>query len=266
MIRVPREFNPDAPVLLVNIGNTNTALAMWGRDEVSRVVAVPTGQAAAFDDALAAMVETFSHDGPAASVIASVVPAALAALRERLDEVFDRVPLVLGEQVGLPIDVDLDDPTTVGMDRVCGAAAAFDRLGRSCVVVSFGTAVTVDLVNDDGAFVGGAILPGVRLQLAALHDRAAQLPRVEPAFPKNVIGRTTAEAMQNGVCRGIAGSVRWLVEAYATELHAWPQVVATGGDAVFMAPHCDFLDNVVPDLALRGLGLAYQKHLARMGV
>jgi len=126
--------------------------------------------------------------------------------------------------------------------------------------------VTVDLVSDEGSLLGGAILPGVRVQLAALHEHTALLPIVEPAFPQDPIGRGTVEAMQNGVCRGLAGAVRGLVEAYATALNHWPQTVATGGDAVFMAPHCDFLDNVVADLCLRGVGLAYTKHLAAMGL
>ncbi len=265
MIRLPRDFDPDAPVLLVSIGNTNTTLAMWGEGSVSRIVATSTGRMDEFNEALAAMMDSFPPPGPAASVLASVVPSWLAEVRQRLEAALDRDPLVLGENVARPIELAVDQPTAVGMDRICNAAAAHDRLQRSCVVVSFGTAITVDLVNDEGMFAGGAILPGVRMQLAALHDRAAQLPLVEPAFPQNVVGRTTAEAIQNGVCRGIAGSVRWLVETYATEIHHWPQVVATGGDAVFMAPHCDFLDNVVADLGLRGIGLAYAKHLTQMG-
>jgi len=152
------------------------------------------------------------------------------------------------------------------MDRVCAAAAAYDKIQQACAVVDFGTAVTVDLVDDEGTFIGGAILPGLKLQLRALHEHTAQLPTVDPAFPELPYGRDTIEAMQTGVCRGMAGAVRGLVEGYATHLNRWPQVIATGGDAALMAPYCDFLDNVVSDLTLRGAGLAYTKYLADAGV
>jgi len=88
---------------------------------------------------------------------------------------------------------------------------------------------------------------------------------VNPGFPELPYGRNTIEAIQNGVCRGLAGAVRGLVEAYARHLNRWPHVVASGGDVAFLAPHCDFLDTVVSDLTLRGVGLAYDKHLAEMG-
>ena len=103
------------------------------------------------------------------------------------------------------------------------------------------------------------------MQLRALHEHTAQLPEVPPAFPELPYGRNTAEAIQAGVCRGITGAVRAIIEAYATHLNRWPQTVATGGDAALLAPHCDFLDNVVSDLILRGVALAYDKHLAEMG-
>ncbi len=84
-------------------------------------------------------------------------------------------------------------------------------------------------------------------------------------MPELPFGRDTTEAIQIGVCRGIAGAVRGLVESYATHLHRWPQVVATGGDLSFIAPHCDFLDTLAKDLTLRGIGLAYTKHMTAMG-
>jgi len=124
----------------------------------------------------------------------------------------------------------------------------------------------VDLVDDDGILLGGAILPGLRLQLRALHDFTARLPAVEPVFLEAAFGRDTTEAIQTGVCRGLAGGVRWIIEGYATQLNRWPQVVATGGDLAFMLPHCDFVDSPVPYLTLRGVGIAFRKHLAAQGV
>jgi type III pantothenate kinase len=103
------------------------------------------------------------------------------------------------------------------------------------------------------------------MQLRALHEFTALLPRVEPAFPELPYGRNTSEAMQIGVCRGVAGAVRGLVEGYATSLNRWPQLIATGGDVEFMAPYCDYIDTCVSRLTLRGLGLAYSRHLLEQG-
>ncbi len=262
MIMIPPDFDPEAPVTIIAIGNSRTALAIWADGQVAAVVRVDTGDMGAFDDAFEALARSMPRGRPAAAVVSSVVPSALEKVRERIETLIDRTALVIGEQVALPIDVALAEPLKVGVDRLCNAAAAYERLKHSCVVIDFGTAVTVDLVDDDGVFQGGAILPGLKLQLAALRDHTAQLPDVPVEIPEDPIGRSTREAMQNGVCRGLCGAVRGLVEAYATKINHWPQTVATGGDAVLLAPHCDFLDNVVPDLCLRGVGLAYSRRIA----
>jgi len=262
MIMIPPDFDPDAPVTVIAIGNSRTALGIWTSGQVAAVVRVPTGDVGAFDEAFEELARSMPLGRPAAAVVSSVVPMALATVRARIEALIDRAALVIGEQVARPIDVCVPEPAKVGMDRLCNAAAAYERLEHSCVVVDFGTAVTVDLVDDDGVFQGGAILPGLRLQFAALHQHTAQLPEVPVEIPEDPVGRSTREAMQSGVCRGLCGAVRGLVEAYASKINHWPQTVATGGDAVLLAPYCDFLDNVVPDLCLRGVGLAYSRRIA----
>lgn len=263
---MPDRAQPEAPIAVLSIGNTSTTMGIWHQARVTGIVGVGTANSAEFDGAFDVLARSFAGGKPPAVVVASVVPAALMHVRQRVEAVIDRAALVVGEQVAHPIDVALKDAASVGMDRICCAAAVYDRLQHSAVVVDFGTAVTVDLVDDDGAFQGGAILPGLHLQLGALHEHTAQLPLAEPAFPTDPIGRDTVQAIQTGVCRGLAGAVRGLVEAFATQVNHWPQVVVTGGDAVFMAPHCDFVDNVVPDLCLRGVGLAYDRHIRSMGL
>ena len=224
-----------------------------------------TDDQAAFEKAYAAHAEAAPKGRPAATVVGSVVPEALERIKAHVFAQQDKETLVVGETLPLPIDVGVTDSRAIGVDRVCAAAAAFEKLQTGCTIVDFGTAVTVDLVDDDGTLLGGAILPGVAMQLRALHEYTAALPEVEPGIPELPFGRDTTEAMQNGVCRGVAGAVRGLVEGFAAHLNHWPQVVATGGDVTLLAPQCDFLDAMVRDLALRGIGLAYTKHLAEMG-
>lgn len=265
MIHARSPYDPDDPVVVIDIGNTSVSVATWQSNAVKTPIAFPRGDSDAFLDAFSAHAGACPRGRPSATVISSVVPETLDRIRDQISRIVSKPALVVGDELALPLDVGVDNPRGVGVDRVCAAAAAFDRLQRACIVVDFGTAVTVDLVDDDGVFVGGAILPGLRLQLQALHERTAVLPAVEPAVPDAPYGRNTIEAIQTGVCRGLAGAVRGIVEGYATALNRWPQVVATGGDLEFMAPLCDFLDTAVKHLTLRGVGLAYHKYMVEAG-
>lgn len=265
MIQPIYEVDPEAPVVLVEIGNTKVKLATWFQSEVKTPLSVPVADADAFDQAFTAHVDGISATVPPPTIVGSVVPDALKRVREYVRQRYDRDVLVVGEKVALPLDVGVDDVKSIGVDRVCAAAAAYDKIENACVVVDIGTAITVDLVDDDGTLIGGAILPGLHLQLRALHEFTAQLPEVEPALPELPYGRNTVEAMQNGVCRGVAGAIRELVEGYASSINRWPQVVATGGGLELMSPVLTFVDTMVTDLSLRGLGLAYRKHLEALG-
>ena len=265
MIRALPNYDPDAPIVVIDIGNTATKVATWHEERLKSTLAVKTDDAGEFEAAFTAHVQDTATGRPAATVISSVVPKALVRIMDQVEAIQSKPGLVVGDGIPLPLDFDVDDPKTVGVDRVCEAYAAYEKLEKAVTVVSFGSAVTVDLVDDEGTFLGGAILPGVRMQLRALREFTAQLPQVEPEVPELPYGRNTAQAMQNGVCRGIAGAVRGLVEAYATKLNRWPHVVGTGGDMAMLIPHCDFIDTVVADLVLRGAALAYRKHLVEMG-
>ncbi len=264
--RVPK-VDIAAPIVVIDIGNTSVDLATWRNKQIETPLSIPTEDHAAFDEAFDAHLKSFSDSGtPPVVAIGSVVPVVLDRLRKHISENIDRNVLVVGETIPLPMPVGVSDDSQIGVDRVCAAAAAFDRFEQACTVVDFGTAVTVDLVSQEGELLGGAILPGAQLQLTSLHEHTAQLPKVEPAMPELSYGRSTQEAMQTGVCRGLAGAVRGLVEAYATHMNQWPYVIATGGHLPLMLPHCDFIDTNIPFLALAGIGLAYDDYMASAGL
>lgn len=252
-------------MLILDIGNTAIHLGTWADSCVRVATSVPADDQAAFDDAYQAHVDAMPLRRPPAVAIASVAPPTLVRICTILEARLDQEMLIIGDTIPLPLDVSVRDKRAVGVDRVCAAAAAYEKLQSSCVVVDFGTAVTVDLVDDDGVFLGGAIMPGVALQLKTLHENTAQLPNVQPGLPPQAFGRDTIEAIQVGVCRGIAGAVRGIVEGYATERNQWPFVVATGGDLPMLMPLCDFIDKAVENLTLAGVGLAYSKYLAARG-
>jgi type III pantothenate kinase len=133
-------------------------------------------------------------------------------------------------------------------------------MGNACVVVDAGSAITIDCCDDTGAFLGGAILPGVDMQLDILHERTAKLPRVKFEPPTGSIGHNTEQAILHGVYHGIRGTVKELVEQYAMKLGNWPDIICTGGDASVLFQGWELIHAISPDLTLYGIALAYTNH------
>ena len=249
-----------ASLLIVEIGNSHVSIAtsVEGRVYTNERFAHDEPEKAVQSAEL--MWSALPDDRIKTIAAGSVVPSVLADIRRRLSDKFDQAIMVVGEELHRPLSLAVEAPTSVGIDRVCSAAAGYAVIGSACAVASFGTAITIDCVNHEGAFMGGAILPGLNLQAGALHDGTAQLPQVEIASPKGVYGTSTEEAIRNGVLYGIVGGLREITERYATELGAWPDLIATGGHAELIHRHTDIIDHVVPDLCIRGIALAYRKH------
>lgn len=255
----------EIPSIIMDIGNQSIGMATWFEGNVRTPISVDTSKLGEIEAAVSAHFDACPKGRPGAVVISSAVPEVLTQVQEILARRTEKAALVVGDNLPLPIDTAVDDEQAIGVDRVCAAAAAYDELGTACTIIDFGTAVTVDLVDEEGTLLGGAILPGLRTQFRSLREYTAQLPDVEPGFPEQAYGKNTVEAIQSGVCRGLVGACRALVEGYAATLNRWPQVIATGGDATFMLPHCDFIDTAVDGLVLRGVGLAYTNHVSAMG-
>jgi type III pantothenate kinase len=247
-------------IVVVDIGNTNVAVAQWVNGNVKDVQRVPTSERTAVH-ALDEVRKRCENKKRQAIVIASVVPSETQWLATHVEDTLDLRPFVVGNDTPLPLEVDVREPSKVGVDRVCAGAAAFARLGQACTIVDIGSAVTIDVIDDEGIFRGGAILPGLLVQVKALAGQTAGLPLVKPDFPASAIGKDTREAIQSGVCFGLLGAIRGIVEQIATEANKWPYLVATGGGAVVLKNHLDFVDAFVPDLCLMGVGLAYMKRL-----
>ena len=195
-------------------------------------------------------------------VIASVAPGVCEQVTSTIRSVMNGEIYYIREDIPLPLKLDVDNPETVGVDRVLCAAAAYHQLQRSCVVADFGTALTIDAVSEKGSFMGGAIMPGLHIAADALHERTAALPRVVPLVPPHdsvPLGRNTAEAIEIGLYVGYQGMLREVIERYATAMGHWPSVIATGGDAPLFAAGCPWIDRVVEELPLLGIALAYDR-------
>jgi type III pantothenate kinase len=252
-------------ILAIEVGNSRTRLGCFEGRELREVTAVANGDLAAIADAAATRWESLAAAEERAVVVASVndpVADRLAiAIEDRLGGVECHR---IGRDLPVPIGESLDPETITGVDRLLAAAAAWDTLRQACVVIDAGTAVTVDFVDGAGTFHGGAIAPGARMQLEALHARTAQLPAIELARPAEgeAFGRNTREAMLHGIVDGIRGLVWRLVERYAEAYGAFPMVVATGGDAELLFGDDELVNRIVPDLTLRGIAAAARAALA----
>ena len=252
-------------LLTIDCGNTQTVIGLFsGQDLVDhwRIATV----AERTSDELALVFQQFlgfhgfSFDAQVTGLaIASGVPRVTAALREMSERYFGFPALVLesGVRTGMPILYD--EPKNVGADRIANAIGAYDLYGGPTIVVDFGTANTVDAVSVKGEYLGGAIFPGIEISLDALFARAAALRRVELVAPKNVIGKSTIEAIQSGAVYGFSGQVDALVDRFEAELGT-STVVATGGLAELIMPHSRTIQHFEPWLTLQGLRIVYERN------
>lgn len=263
-METPFDLQTRASLVILEVGNSHVSAATAVQGQIRTHERFRRDQASAILDYTLQCWKALPEDRLKALVAASVVPEVLDSLRDPLSEQLDTPILVVGHDLHRPMSLAVEAPEKVGIDRVCSAAAAHEVIGRACVVASFGTAITIDCVNEEGVFMGGAILPGLGLQAQSLHDGTAALPLVTMQDPVGVYGANTDEAIRHGIVFGVAGALREITERYATELHSWPQLVVTGGNAELVARHCDFIDNIVPDLCLRGIALAYRRHFAAL--
>ncbi len=187
------------------------------------------------------------------AVLCSVVPHAAEIIGRALAP----APLHnITHRSHLPIRIDYPKPDQIGADRLANAAAAFRHHGSPCVVIDFGTAVTFDVIDGpDGAYLGGAIAPGVAVLRDYLPDHTALLPRIELSEPPQAIGRSTAEAMLTGAVTGYRGLIREIIQAIGSEMSSPPAVVATGGDAALIARRLPLIQAIDPRLTLEGIRL-----------
>ena len=198
-------------------------------------------------------------------VVASVVPSATYVWRGRLERLIGGPVVVVGSDSPLPIRLDVEEPKSVGADRIVNTLAAREMFGRDTIAVDMGTATTFDCITADGVFLGGVISPGLSAGLEWLDKRTAKLPRVELAPPGPVIGRRTETSIQSGVFYQTVDGVDGIVRRIKAE---WGKpdalVVATGGFCKILGPHLATVDRIEPYLTLYGLALA-GRHMAAAG-
>lgn len=247
-------------ILLFDIGNTNTHLGLANATRVVKQADVPT--AAWFNGRASTLVATFVArarlDG---AVLCSVVPCATPLVVKSVRRLWQLPCLELTSRTLRGVGIDYPKPDTIGPDRLANAVAARHRFGAPAVVVDFGTAVTFDVVDRAGNYVGGIIAPGLAAMTDYLHEKTALLPRIRIREVSSPIGKSTEQAMLVGAVHGYRGLVRELIMELKRELKIRRlPVVATGGYAQLIGSRLPDITAVDPLLTLEGLRLVWEAH------
>jgi len=250
-------------LLALDIGNTETTVGLFAGDRLEGHWRLHTTGQRTPDEWASALTAHLTQAGHStqevrAAIVASVAPQVTQSLCEGVVSATTRQPLLVDGRSKLPITLDVDEPLTVGADRIVNTLAASQLFKRDTIVVDFGTATTFDCITGDGRFIGGVIMPGIRTASDDLVRRTAKLPATELTPPARVIGRRTEDCIRAGVLWGTADAVDGLVRRIKAE---WPnkktpQTIATGGLAGVVASLSKEIESVHPDLTLLGLRLA----------
>ncbi len=251
-------------ILVFDVGNTETTIGLFDGERLKDHWRVVTEVSRTPDELVLLLRGLLGGAGipPSAlegTAIGSVVPALTESLAEACQRLAGARPVIVDARSPLPITLDVLEPLTVGADRIINTLAASRLFKRDTIVVDLGTATTYDCITAEGVFLGGVIAPGLRTALETLVRRTSKLPATELTAPEHVIGRRTEECIRAGVLLGSAESADGLVRRIKRE---WPNgrtplVVATGGLAPMLVPHCQEIERIEPTLTLQGLQIAY---------
>lgn len=255
-------------LLAIDCGNTNTVFSIWTGSEFISTWRIATDQQRTADQYyvwLSSLITLGKIKVDITDVIiSSTVPRVVFNLRILADRYFNTRPFVVGKpDCARPVDVRVDEGTGVGPDRLVNTVAGYDLFGGDLILVDFGTATTFDVVDADGAYVGGAIAPGVNLSLQALHQAAAALPHVDIAKPQRVVGTNTVACMQSGVFWGYVGLVREICNRIKAERARPMKVIATGGLAPLFQQTDALFDAIEDTLTMHGLTVIHNFNIGK---
>ena len=250
-------------LLAIDCGNTNTVFSIWDGEKFISNWRIATSHKRTADQYYVWLTTLMELDGIKNEidemVISSTVPRVVFNLRVLSDKYFGTRPLVVGRaDCLLPISVRVDNGTAVGPDRLVNTVSGFDLFGGDLIIVDFGTATTFDVVDADGAYIGGSIAPGVNLSLEALHQAAAALPHVDITIPQFAIGTNTVACMQSGIFWGYVGLVREICDRIKAE-HLRPmKIISTGGLAPLFQQSVKLFDAFEDELTMHGLTVIHK--------
>jgi type III pantothenate kinase len=250
-------------LLVVDVGNTNIVLGIYRDDELVNSWRLATARDRTADEygILAKQLINGSLDGGLeGAIVGSVVPPLNSAMSWMINHYFGVEAMFVEPGVKTGIAIRIDNPQEVGADRIVNCVAAYERFGGPTIIVDFGTATTFDVVTADAEYVGGAIAPGLNISADALFARAARLTRVDIKRPAHVIGSNTIVNVQSGLYFGYLGLVDGILARMKRELPVLKRVIATGGLASLFEAESEHIDEIDPELTLKGLKIIYDRN------
>ncbi|MFC3018045.1 type III pantothenate kinase [Virgibacillus litoralis] len=256
-------------LFVLDVGNTNTVLGVFEDDNLIHEWRIKTDRYKTEDEFGMLVKSLLEHESISLTdvdgvIISSVVPPIMFALEKMCTKYFKLQPLVLGkESVHTFLDMAYPNPEEIGADRIVNAVGAIEEYGSPLVIIDFGTATTYCYINENKAYQGGLIAPGIHISMEALYSKASKLPKIEIQAPHNVVGSTTVEAMQSGVFYGYVSQVDGIVNRMKQENKAEPKVIATGGLATLISDASETIDYVDKHLTLKGLYLIYKRNIQK---
>ena len=254
-------------LLAIDVGNTNIVLGAYRGEELVGDWRIRTDRDRTTDEHGMLVKELLAHRGLAlgeirAVAISSVVPTMNETLADLSRRYFHTEPFFVSAQTAIGLCIHYHPPTDVGADRICNTVGAFAKYGGPAIVVDFGTATTFDVIDSQGDYLGGAIIPGIGISMDALFRQAARLYRVEFTAPPHAVGTNTVHAMQSGLVFGYAGQTDAMVDRITVELGGSARVIATGGLAELIHKESRTIEVVDQLVTLEGLRLLFERHPA----
>ncbi len=251
-------------LLAIDVGNTNIVLGVFEADSILARWRISTDSSRLADEYGPLMreqlrLEEIDHRTIDGTVISCVVPLLRDVMTQVSQRYFGLEPITISIDLDLGIPILVDQPAEVGADRLVNVIGAIAEHGGPLIVIDFGTAITFDAVSIDGAYLGGVIVPGIRISSEALFERAAQLAKVEIRRPERVIGKNTTEHVQAGIYYGFLGQMEEIVRQIKKALPGDPKVIATGGQSRLIAANSELVDIIDLDLTLKGLKVLYDR-------
>lgn len=252
-------------LLVLDMGNTNITIGVFNGDKLllqSRMATDPRQMEDQYAVALMDLLRLYDLEASdfTGAVLSSVVPPLNHALSEAVRKVTGLTPLLVGPGTKTGLNIRIDNPASLGADLLVGAVAAVDRVGFPCIIWDLGTATTVSVVDQDGAFRGGAIMPGIGTAMRSLSENTSLLPSISLDAPAKVIGTNTTACLQSGAVFGNAAMLDGMNERIVAELGYDAPVVVTGGLGRQIVGHCRHAVTYVDELLLDGLRLIYEKN------
>ncbi len=252
-------------ILALDIGNTNIVIGCMEKDRAYFVERVSTNSSKTeleyvVDFKTLLDLYQIKMENITGCIVASVVPPLNNIVTAALKKLLHVSPLLVGPGIKTGLNILMDNPGQLGSDLVVNAVAGLHYYGAPIIMIDMGTATTISVVDNRKNYIGGMILPGVRVSLDSLVNRTSQLPRISLEAPKKIIGKNTIDCMKSGIIMGQASCIDGMIERIWDELGYQAQVVATGGLAGCIVPYCK--KKIVHDdeLTLKGLEIIYRKN------